>query len=78
METKVLMEPSRDKSELLAQLVSRFNFAKKMEKQIQQAGLTIGLNTLLIQMLVAMAVGALIGTRLRVLYSPAPVLSLWR
>jgi tight adherence protein B len=67
IETKVLMEPATHRSELLARFVSRFNFAKKMEQQIQQAGLTIDLNTLLIQMLVAMAVGALIGTKLHVL-----------
>jgi tight adherence protein B len=77
IETKVLMESANERGEPLAQFVSRFNFAKKMEKQIQQAGLTIGLNTLLIQMLVAMAVGALIGTKLHVLlYSGLSVVAL--
>ena len=72
VETKVLMEPAKENDELLAQLVSRFNFASKMEVQIQQAGLTMSLNTLLIQMLVAMAVGALIGTKLHVLMFEGP------
>jgi tight adherence protein B len=71
-ETKVLMEPAKDTHELLAQLVSRFNFARKMEAQIQQAGLTMSLNTLLIQMLVTMVVGALIGTKLHLLMFAGP------
>ncbi len=71
-ETKVLMEPAEDTHKPLAQLVSRFNFARKMEAQIQQAGLTMSLNTLLIQMLVAMVLGALIGTKLHLLMFAGP------
>lgn len=64
-ETQVLIETVKTSAFSLAQFVERFNFARKMEARIQQAGSNISLNTLLFQMLVMAAVGALVGTRVR-------------
>lgn len=64
VETKVLMEADSGGNDALKQFLSRFNFAKVLETRIQQAGLTMSLNTLLIQMLVLTIPGALIGARL--------------
>ena len=68
-ETQVLIE-AKDSGGGLQRLVSRFNFAKRMEVLIQQAGLTVSVQTLLIQMLVLTIPGALFGARFRVLLSP--------
>jgi len=62
-ETQVLIETVKAGTVSLAKMVERFNFARKMEAQIQQAGSNLSLNTLLIQMLVMAGVGALAGTK---------------
>lgn len=72
LETKVLIEADKQGGSALANLVSRFNFARTMETRIQQAGLTMSLNTLLIQMLVGAGIGALIGTKLTILMFRGP------
>ncbi|MGE5644804.1 MAG: type II secretion system F family protein [Acidobacteriota bacterium] len=64
VETKVLMDAAGSGEDALKQFIGRFNFAKKMETKIQQAGLTMSLNALLIQMLVLSVPGALIGAKL--------------
>jgi tight adherence protein B len=70
VETKVLMEADKSGGDALKQFVSRFNFARKMEAQIQQAGLTMSLNTLLLQMCGLAVPGALIGAKLNPLMFP--------
>jgi len=72
LETRVLIEADKPGGSALANLVSRFNFAKVMESRIQQAGLTMSLNTLLIQMLIGAGIGALVGTRFTILMFPGP------
>jgi tight adherence protein B len=67
VKTEVLIEAGRDTASALIQFVSHFNFAKKMEAQLQQAGLTTPLNALLMQMVVAGAVGAVIGWKVNIL-----------
>jgi len=62
-ETHVLIETAKVSAVSLAKIVARFNFARKVETQIQQAGSNMSLNTLLIQMLVMAGVGALAGTK---------------
>jgi len=62
-ETHVLIETTKAGAVSLAKIVARFNFARKVETQIQQAGSNMSLNTLLIQMLVMAGVGALAGTK---------------
>jgi len=69
-ETKVLVETVKPGAEALGRLVARFNLGRKMEAQLQQAGLTTSLNTLLIQMVVLTMVGALLGARFPMLISP--------
>jgi len=68
-ETKVLMETVQVGRASLAALLGRFNFGRKMDVHIQQAGLTITLNVLLIQMLVLTMVGAMAGARFPLLIS---------
>jgi tight adherence protein B len=62
-ETQVLIETVKVSAVSLTKLIERFNFARKMEAAIQQAGLTTSLNTLLIQMLVMAVVGTLAGRK---------------
>ena len=69
-ETKVLLKTVKVGSVSMAKFLSRFNFGRKMEAQIQQAGLNLSLNTLLIQTLALSMVGALLGSRFPVLMSP--------
>jgi tight adherence protein B len=56
----------------VARLLSRFNFARVLEERIQQAGMTTTVHALLFQMLIAAAVGALVGVRFHVLLYPGP------
>ena len=52
--------------------LGRFNFARKLENQLQQAGLTMTLNTLLILMVVLTVPGALIGAKFNPLMFTGP------
>ncbi len=65
VETKVLVEPEQGAGVAILRFLSRFNFARTMEKQIQQAGLTMSLNTLLLLMVALIIPGALIGARFK-------------
>lgn len=67
VETKVLLQREKEGVSLLARLASHFNFARKMETQIQQSGLDLSLNSLLIQMLIGGVVGGLLGAKFPVL-----------
>jgi tight adherence protein B len=69
-ETKVLIDAGGAKTSGLVQFVSRFNFAKKMETNIQQAGMTMSLHTLLLSMAIATIPGALLGAKFNVLLYP--------
>jgi tight adherence protein B len=51
-------------------MLSRFNFAKKMETDIQHAGLTTNVSTMLVQMAVLAGVGALVGAKMNWLMFP--------
>ncbi len=68
-ETKVLLEPEGEEDPL-ARFLSRFNFAKNMERMIEQAGQTQSVHAVLFQMLIAAVVGALLALRFPVLISP--------
>lgn len=70
VETNVLMQPEKQANALLVSLLGRFNVVKNLEIQIAQAGMTVSVYTLLTQMLVLMAVGAVILARLNPLVLP--------
>jgi len=70
-ETKVLFDAGQDAGSALMQFVGRFNFAKKMEAKVQQSGMGMTLNTLLLSMVILMIPGALLGAKFNVLVSPA-------
>jgi tight adherence protein B len=67
VETKVLLEADKDRIAALTKLLSHFNVAQKMEKRIQQAGLTMSVSGLLLMTVVCGVIGALIGTRVNFL-----------
>jgi tight adherence protein B len=68
-ETKVLVEQAKPSSEVLARLMERFNIGRRMAEHLQQAGMSISLNGLLVLMLALGALGALLGYRFPVLIS---------
>jgi tight adherence protein B len=70
VETKVLLNSDGDAKATLQQMLSRFNFAKKMEMDIQHAGLTTNVSTMLVQMAVLAVVGALVGAKVNWLMFP--------
>jgi len=70
-ETKVLVEKAQPSREVLARLVARFNLGRRMAEHLQQAGLSMSLNGLLVMMLALGALGALLGYRFPVLMSRA-------
>ncbi len=70
-ETKVLFD-AEEAASALVQFVGRFNFAKKLEAQIQQSGMTMSLNTLLLAMFALAIPGALLGAKFKVLIYPGP------
>jgi len=69
-ETKVLFDAGQTASALM-QFIGRFNFAKRMEAALQQSGLAMTLNTLLLSMFILGIAGALLGAKFKVLMSPA-------
>jgi len=71
-ETKVLMDADEGRSDAFMRFLSRFNFAKNLEIFIQQAGLTITVNSLLMMMVVLTVPGALLGAKLNFLMFPGP------
>ncbi len=70
-ETKVLFDAAETASALI-QFVSRFNFIKKMEIKLQQSGVPMTLNTLLLSMTILTIPGALIGAKFRILLYEGP------
>jgi tight adherence protein B len=68
-QSKVLLEPEKQ-SDVATKILEYFNFAKKLETHIQQAGLTWSLNSFLLGSMVLTIFGALIGGKLRFLLSP--------
>jgi tight adherence protein B len=70
VETKVLLDQAADPNATLAAVLKRFNFTKKMEAEIQHAGLTTNVGALLVQMAVLAAVGALVGAKVNWLMFP--------
>lgn len=71
-ETKVLMESEDARRDALKNFLSRFNFAKRLEDRIQQAGLTMTVNTLLMVMVVLTVPGALLGAKMNPLMFVGP------
>jgi tight adherence protein B len=69
METKVLMDAGQGPS-LLVRLATRLNFVKTMDTRIQQSGMAMSLNTLLLAMVVLAIPGALLGAKFPVLLNP--------
>jgi len=72
VETKVLMEAEKPVNAVLLVLLSRLNVIRNMETQIQQAGMTTSVYSLLMVMLVAMVIGALLGARFNILMFTGP------
>jgi tight adherence protein B len=70
VQTKVLMEPETPVNVLLVKFLSRFNFVRRLETRIQQAGMTMSVYSLLIAMVILLVLGALIGARLNLLMFP--------
>lgn len=70
VETKILLDQGADANAALTQMLSRFNFAKKMEAEIQHAGLTTSVSTVLIQVVVLAAIGAVVGAKMNWLMFP--------
>jgi len=70
-QSSVLIEPSGAENDPLARLLSRFNFTKKWESLLQQAGMTWTVNQLLLTMMATATIGALIGLKLRILIDAA-------
>lgn len=69
-ETKVLFDVGHETASVLIRFISRFNFAKKMETKLQQSGMAMNLNTLLVSMFILTIPGALLGAKFNVLVSP--------
>jgi tight adherence protein B len=67
VQTKVLIEPETPTNVVLMRFLSRFNFVRKLESSIQQAGLNISVYSLMTAMLILLIPGALIGARLNFL-----------
>jgi tight adherence protein B len=61
-QTLVLHDPERTGA--AGRLLARFNFARRLEERIQQAGLTWTVSNVVTQMAVLAVVGAVLGTRL--------------
>jgi len=72
VQTNVLVEPEKPFSVFLTSFLRRFNVVKNLEIRIQQAGMTVSVYTLLLQMVILTAVGALIGFRFHPLMYPTP------
>jgi len=72
IETKVLLEPEKPVNAALQNLLSRFDFVRKMEAHIQQAGMTMNVYSLLLLMVVLLIPGALLGAKLNILMFPEP------
>lgn len=72
VQTKVLMERETPVNIVLVRFLNRFNFVRRLEIRIQQAGLTMSVYSLLIAMAILLIPGALIGARLNFLMFPVP------
>lgn len=67
----VLIEPAGESGDVLARLLSGFNFSKTWESWIQQAGMTWTVPQLVIAMLITGLAGALIGFKIHLLIDTA-------
>lgn len=74
IETKVLIEQERLSGAAVAitKFLGQFNFARKLEANIQQAGMTMSVYSLLLIMAVLVIPGALIGSKLNFMMYPGP------
>lgn len=74
IETKVLIEAEKTSGAaiVITKFLNQFNFARKLEANIQQAGMTMSVYSLLLLMVVLTIPGALIGSRLNFLMYPGP------
>jgi tight adherence protein B len=68
-QSKVLLGPEKQ-GDVATKILEYFNFARKLETNIQQAGLTWSPNSFLLGSMVLTIFGALIGGKLRFLLSP--------
>ncbi len=72
VEAKVLIEQEKPVNVWLQQFLLKFNFVRNLEEHIAQAGMTISVSTLAVQMLMTGAVGAFIGwAKVRFISGPA-------
>jgi tight adherence protein B len=69
-ETRVLIDAAKQSKSALIRFLSQLNFARKMEVQIQQAGLTMSLGALVAAMIILAIAGALIGAKFTILLYP--------
>ena len=72
IQTNLLVEPEKPFSVFMTSFLRRFNVARNLEIRIQQAGMTVSVYTLLMQMVALAAVGAVIGFRFNPLMYPLP------
>jgi tight adherence protein B len=72
VQTKVLIEAATPTNVILMKFLSRFNFVRRLETQIQQAGLNMPVYSLLLAMAILLVIGALAGARLNLLMFPGP------
>lgn len=69
-ETNVLLDPALEGANWLKEFVSRFNYFRQMEANIQQAGLNWQVNAVLLAMVGLSIPGALLGMKFEVLMNP--------
>jgi tight adherence protein B len=72
IQTKVLIEPEKPASAALVKFLGQFNFVQRLEANIQQAGMTMNVYSLLLLMVALVIPGALIGARLNFMMYPGP------
>jgi tight adherence protein B len=63
-QAKVLMEPETPANVVLMRFLNKFNFVRKLDSALQQAGLTMSVYSLLVAMLILAVPGAIIGARM--------------
>ena len=69
-QAKVLMEPETPANVVLMRFLNKFNFVRKLDTTLQQAGMTMSVYSLLLAMLILLVPGALIGARMNFMMYP--------
>jgi tight adherence protein B len=69
-QARVLMEPETPANVVLMRFLNKFNFVRKLDTTIQQAGMTMSVYSLLLAMLILLVPGAVIGARMNFMMYP--------